>query len=222
MSKVYVGNLGEDVCETDVRAKFAKFGPIASMEVKVPARPPAFAFIEFVDPRDAEDAVREMHGRDLAGLRMRVEMAKGSWGRGADRRCHNSARASFSLINSGPIAPVGSLFRVSVRNLSDHATSRDLKTFLQSAGDVVHATVDRRGSGAASFQSAAQLEQALRCLNGADLQGHAVRLQRDLHSHRGRSRSPTPRRSGRRSYSPLRLRSRSRGRRCFSRSRSRS
>ena len=35
-----------------------------------------FAFIEFEDPRDAEDAVRDMDGRFVCGVRIRVEMAK--------------------------------------------------------------------------------------------------------------------------------------------------
>ena len=35
-----------------------------------------FAFIEFEDPRDAEDAVRDMDGRFVCGVRIRVELAK--------------------------------------------------------------------------------------------------------------------------------------------------
>ena len=35
-----------------------------------------FAFIEFEDPRDAEDAVRDMDGRQVCGVRIRVELAK--------------------------------------------------------------------------------------------------------------------------------------------------
>ena len=37
-----------------------------------------FAFIEFEDPRDAEDAVKDMDGRFVCGVNIRVEMAKGS------------------------------------------------------------------------------------------------------------------------------------------------
>ena len=35
-----------------------------------------FAFIEFEDPRDAEDAVRDTDGRSVCGVRIRVELAK--------------------------------------------------------------------------------------------------------------------------------------------------
>lgn len=37
-----------------------------------------FAFIEFEDFRDAEDAVRDMDGRHVCGTRIKVEMAKNS------------------------------------------------------------------------------------------------------------------------------------------------
>ena len=39
----------------------------------MPARPPAFAFIEYDDPRDADDAVRYEHGRPFGQMDLRVE-----------------------------------------------------------------------------------------------------------------------------------------------------
>ena len=40
-----------------------------------------FAFIEFEDPRDADDAVRDMDGRRVCGVRIRVQHAKSTGGR---------------------------------------------------------------------------------------------------------------------------------------------
>ncbi len=37
-----------------------------------------FAFIEFEDPRDAEDAVRDMDGRRVCGVKIKCELAKGT------------------------------------------------------------------------------------------------------------------------------------------------
>jgi RNA recognition motif-containing protein len=35
-----------------------------------------FAFVQFEDPRDAEDSVREMDGKRVCGAHIRVEIAK--------------------------------------------------------------------------------------------------------------------------------------------------
>jgi RNA recognition motif-containing protein len=44
-TKVYVGNLPVDVQRSDIERLFDSFGPIEEIAIKVPARPPAFAFI---------------------------------------------------------------------------------------------------------------------------------------------------------------------------------
>lgn len=41
----------DDVREREVEDLFAKYGRIRSVDLKNPVRPPAFAFIEFDDPR---------------------------------------------------------------------------------------------------------------------------------------------------------------------------
>jgi len=48
---VYVGNLPDDVRERDIDDLFGKYGRIRSVDIKMPARPPPFAFVEFDDPR---------------------------------------------------------------------------------------------------------------------------------------------------------------------------
>jgi len=42
------------------------------IDVKTPSRPPGFAFVEFQNARDAEDACRARDGYDFAGGRIRV------------------------------------------------------------------------------------------------------------------------------------------------------
>lgn len=58
--KVYVGNLQENAIKSDVESAFSKYGPLKN--VWVARNPPGFAFVEFEDPRDAEDAVRGLDG----------------------------------------------------------------------------------------------------------------------------------------------------------------
>lgn len=54
---------------------FHGMGPIAN--IWVARKPPGFAFIDFEDPRDAEDACRDLNGREILGRRVRVELSNG-------------------------------------------------------------------------------------------------------------------------------------------------
>ncbi|KAG7177831.1 RNA-binding protein 1-like [Homarus americanus] len=73
--KVYVGNLGNNAAKHELESAFTKYGPLVN--VWVARNPPGFAFVEFEDPRDAEDAVRALDGTRLCGVRVRVEMSTG-------------------------------------------------------------------------------------------------------------------------------------------------
>ncbi|KAM7327690.1 hypothetical protein ACRRTK_014057 [Alexandromys fortis] len=73
--KVYVGNLGNNGNKTELERAFGYYGPLRS--VWVARNPPGFAFVEFEDPRNAADAVRELDGRTICGCRVRVELSKG-------------------------------------------------------------------------------------------------------------------------------------------------
>jgi RNA recognition motif-containing protein len=58
--KVYVGNLIKGVTEGELKDLFLKYGALKN--VWVARLPPGFAFVEFEDPRDAEDACKELDG----------------------------------------------------------------------------------------------------------------------------------------------------------------
>ncbi|CAL9704692.1 unnamed protein product [Knipowitschia caucasica] len=73
--KVYVGNLGNNGDKTEIERAFGYYGPLRS--VWVARNPPGFAFVEFEDPRDANDAVRELDGRTMCNCRVRVELSSG-------------------------------------------------------------------------------------------------------------------------------------------------
>ena len=78
--KVYIGNLSEGASKNDVEHAFGKYGPLRN--VWVARNPPGFAFVEYDDHRDAEDAVRGLDGTKIAGARVRVEMSHGRSRRG--------------------------------------------------------------------------------------------------------------------------------------------
>jgi len=73
--KVYVGNLGSSASKYEIENSFTKYGPLRN--VWVARNPPGFAFVEFEDRRDAEDAVRGLDGTRCCGTRIRVEMSSG-------------------------------------------------------------------------------------------------------------------------------------------------
>ena len=94
-AKVYVGGLPSDATSGELEDVFSRYGRLR--KVWVARRPPGFAFIEFDDDRDAEDAVRALDGtlahsassfsfphssffpscRRVCGVRARVEMSTG-------------------------------------------------------------------------------------------------------------------------------------------------
>ncbi|XP_027354331.1 serine/arginine-rich splicing factor RSZ22-like [Abrus precatorius] len=76
MTRVYVGNLDSRVTERDLEDEFHVFGVIRS--VWVARRPPGYAFIDFDDRRDAQDAIRELDGKNG----WRVELSHNSRGGG--------------------------------------------------------------------------------------------------------------------------------------------
>ncbi|KAL7078460.1 hypothetical protein ACQ4LE_002289 [Meloidogyne hapla] len=78
--KVYVGGLPEDATSEELDDAFHKFGRIR--KIWVARRPPGFAFVEFDDHRDAEDAVRAMDGTRICGVKARVELSVSASGRG--------------------------------------------------------------------------------------------------------------------------------------------
>ena len=130
------------------------------MHIKLPRcnHPPAFAFIEFEDKRDAEDAQYYRDGYEFDGNRLRVEISKGSsggggfggtrddrggggGGRGGGGRFGGSAdergggrggRGSFER-------PRRTDFCVVVRNLPPRASWQDLKDFFRRSGKVTYA-----------------------------------------------------------------------------------
>ena len=51
---------------------FSKYGRIVEIDLKLPPRPPGFAFVEFAHSRDAQDAVDGRDGYDFYGSRLRV------------------------------------------------------------------------------------------------------------------------------------------------------
>ncbi|KAK9161576.1 hypothetical protein Syun_007917 [Stephania yunnanensis] len=139
---LYVGNLPGDIREREVEDLFFKYGPIIDIDLKIPPRPPGYAFVEFEDTRDAEDAIRGRDGYNFDGHRLRVELAHG--GRG-----HSSSLSRHSSYSGGGGSRGGvsrrTDYRVLVTGLPSSASWQDLKDHMRRAGDVCFSEVFRDG-----------------------------------------------------------------------------
>uniref|UniRef100_F1KYU8 Serine/arginine-rich splicing factor 4 n=1 Tax=Ascaris suum TaxID=6253 RepID=F1KYU8_ASCSU len=89
-ARVYVGRLSFRAQERDVERFFRGYGHISEVLMKN-----GYAFVEFTDYRDADDAVRDLNGRSLFGDRVIVELAK-SRPRGRDMLKYRSRSRSRS------------------------------------------------------------------------------------------------------------------------------
>nr|CAG4638834.1 EOG090X0HR1 [Cyclestheria hislopi] len=245
-ARIYVGNLPPDIRTKDIEDLFYKFGKIAYIDLKNRRGPP-FAFVEFEDPRDAEDAVHARDGYDYDGYRLRVEFPRGSQnaggggGGGGNHRYQrgNAGGRSGGGNNGGrgrgPPARRTN-YRVIVTGLPPTGSWQDLKDHMREAGDVCYADVYKDGTGMVEFLRYEDMKYAIKKLDDSRFRSHEgevayVRVKEDSGDsrsgggrdrERSRSYSPGSKNRGSRgspSYSPVRRSPRGGS---YSRSRSRS
>ncbi|XP_065861356.1 serine/arginine-rich-splicing factor SR34-like isoform X2 [Euphorbia lathyris] len=212
---LYVGNLPGDIREREVEDLFYKYGPIAHIDLKIPPRPPGYAFVEFEEARDAEDAIRGRDGYDFDGHRLRVELAHG--GRGYP----SSDRQSSHSSGRGRGVSRRSEYRVLVTGLPSSASWQDLKDHMRRAGDVCFSQVFRDGSGIVDYTNYEDMKHAIKKLDDTEFRNAFSRAyvrvkeydsKRDFSRSPSRGRSRSRGRSESRSYSRGRSSSRSRSR----------
>ncbi|KAM9801553.1 serine/arginine-rich splicing factor 1A isoform 1-T1 [Neosynchiropus ocellatus] len=167
--RIYVGNLPPDIRTKDVEDVFYKYGTIRDIDLKNRRGGPPFAFIEFEDPRDADDAVYGRDGYDYDGYRLRVEFPRS--GRGS--------RGGFGGIGGAPRGRYGppsrrSEYRVIVSGLPQSGSWQDLKDHMREAGDVCYADVYRDGTGVVEFVRKEDMTYAVRKLDNTKFRSHEV------------------------------------------------
>jgi len=178
-------------------------------------RGPPFAFVEFEDPRDAEDSVRQRDGYNYDGYTLRVEFPRGSGapgGRGGGFR----GRGGFGggMGRGGAPPSRRTQYRVLVSGLPPSGSWQDLKDHMREAGDVCYADVFKDGTGVVEFLRKDDMKYAVRKLDDTKFRSHEgevayIRVKED--NPRGsRSRSGSAKRSrASPRYSPMRERERS-------------
>ncbi|KAF8819831.1 splicing factor SF2 [Cardiosporidium cionae] len=197
-TRVYVGNLPENIKEREVEDIFYKFGRIKDIDIKYgrASNGTTYAFLEFDNPRDAEEAVDRRDGYKMFGERLRVEFT------GERRPKWNKNQPH------GP--PKRTTHRVLVRGLPSSASWQDLKDHMRQAGSVGYANIEG-GVGVVEYEHRSDMEWALRKLNGSIFKNmyHRVAIKVREERQESRSRSASLRSDEDRHYAENRYRSRS-------------
>ncbi|KAH9372648.1 hypothetical protein HPB48_010145 [Haemaphysalis longicornis] len=74
--QLFIGRLPLDTRERDVEQVFERYGRLLRCDVKY-GTGMAYAFVDYEDHRDAEDAVKYENGREIRGQSVVVEWARG-------------------------------------------------------------------------------------------------------------------------------------------------
>ena len=78
-SKLYVGNLSWSTRDDDLQQQFSAFGTVQSAKVMTErdsGRSKGFGFVEMSSPAEAEAAIAGMHGKNLGGRDLTVNIAR--------------------------------------------------------------------------------------------------------------------------------------------------
>jgi RNA recognition motif-containing protein len=77
--RLFVGNLAYDATEAELREHFAAVGSLSYISLPMDretGKPRGFAFVEFSDRADAEEAIRRLNNQEFKGRRLAVNEAR--------------------------------------------------------------------------------------------------------------------------------------------------
>ncbi|TFK54652.1 hypothetical protein OE88DRAFT_1623028 [Heliocybe sulcata] len=166
--RLYLGKLPPDARTDDVSKFFDGYGRIVDCRVMT-----GFGFVEFENPRDAEDAVHHFNGKSFMGTSIVVEFAKET------RRTRGDVYEGRRDVAPRSRRPPG--VRLIVSGISRDTSWQDLKDFGREAGSVSYADIDRDnpGNGILEYLAREDADRAVKDLDGKDLRGRAVRVTLD-------------------------------------------
>jgi RNA recognition motif-containing protein len=78
-NKLFVGNLSFNTTENDLQDAFAAFGAVTETNLmmdRMTNRPRGFAFVTMSSPDEAQAAITGLHGKDLDGRALTVNVAR--------------------------------------------------------------------------------------------------------------------------------------------------
>ncbi|KAL3839344.1 hypothetical protein ACJIZ3_023935 [Penstemon smallii] len=173
--RLYVGNLPFSITSSQLSEIFAEAGRVVSVEIvysKVTDRSRGFAFVTMGSVEEAKEAIRLFDGSQIGGRSVKVNFPEVP--KGGEREV---------TIKSGNQGFVDSPYKIYASNLSWGLTSQGLKQAFAEQPGFLSAKVilDKdsgrsQGYGFITFESAQDLEFALRTMNGVALEGRPVKL----------------------------------------------
>lgn len=191
--RIYVGNLPMDIQRRDLEDLFTQYGKISLIELKSYGDSAPFAFIQYEDPRDADDAINGRNGSEFGDVKLRVENVRGGKrdgqreGDGYYRRGRGGGftRGGYTrgagVYTRGGGYPTGgrsapkprrSDFRVIVSGLPPTGSWQDLKDHMRAAGEICYTDVQRTGDGVVEFVHREDMEYAVRTLDRTEFRSH--------------------------------------------------
>jgi len=129
-----VGNVSHQTRKGDIEELFEKYGPIVEITLKS-----NFAFVEYDDARDAEDAFHKLDGAKLNENRITVEFSHSDRNRRNGNRGGSGGRSSYRK-GRNPYSkyspPRNTEYRLIVEHLPNNCQWRDLKDHFRKIGEV--------------------------------------------------------------------------------------
>ena len=92
---IYVGNLGRQAVETELRALFSEFGEVKSVKIikdNLSGEPRGFAFVEMTDDTAAKGAIKALDSKEFDNRRLKVNEARP---KNSAPRVYNSFSSNF-------------------------------------------------------------------------------------------------------------------------------
>jgi cold-inducible RNA-binding protein len=78
-ARLFVGNLSFNITENDLQDAFAAHGTVVEANMmmdRATGRPRGFAFVTMSTPEEAQKAIEALHGKELGGRALTVNIAR--------------------------------------------------------------------------------------------------------------------------------------------------
>jgi RNA recognition motif-containing protein len=75
-NRLYVGNLSNEISETELQEFFSAYGTVISVKIKIDSvtgEPWGYGFVEMEDPGAAEAALQGANGQQLGQSKLRID-----------------------------------------------------------------------------------------------------------------------------------------------------